>query len=44
MIGTTRETVTRLFTEWKKQQIIQCTGPVVLIRNMAALKAMAFGI
>ena len=43
MIGTTRETVTRLFTEWKKQQIIQCTGPVVQIRNMTALKAMAFG-
>ena len=42
-IGTSRETVTRLFAEWKKQRIIQSNGPILLIRNMAALKAMAVG-
>jgi len=43
MIGTSRETVTRLFGEWKKQRIVQRNGPTLLIRNMAALKAMAVG-
>ena len=43
MIGTSRETVTRLFGEWKKQRIVQCNGPILLIRNMAGLKAMAVG-
>ncbi len=43
MIGTSRETVTRLFAQWKKQRIVQSNGPILLIRNMAALKAMAVG-
>jgi len=43
MIGTSRETVTRLFAEWKKQRIVQNNGPILLIRNMAALKAMVVG-
>ena len=43
MIGTSRETVTRRFGEWKKQRIVQRNGPTLLIRNMAALKAMAVG-
>ena len=43
MIGTSRETVTRLFGEWKKQRIVQSKGPILLIRNMAALKAIAVG-
>ena len=43
MIGTSRETVARLFGEWKKQRIVQRNGPTLLIRNMTALKAMAVG-
>ncbi|HYL94740.1 MAG TPA: helix-turn-helix domain-containing protein, partial [Terriglobales bacterium] len=41
MIGTSRETVTRLFAELKKRQIIQSKGSTLLIRNKAALKLMA---
>lgn len=41
MVGTSRETVTRLFGEWKKQRIVEGDGSTLLIRNMAALKAMA---
>jgi len=41
MIGTSRETVTRLFAELKKQQIVQFKGSTLLIRNKAALKAIA---
>jgi CRP/FNR family cyclic AMP-dependent transcriptional regulator len=40
MIGTSRETVTRLFIDFKKRQILQSKGSTVLIRNKAALKAM----
>jgi CRP/FNR family cyclic AMP-dependent transcriptional regulator len=41
MIGTSRETVTRLFAELKKRQIIQSKGSTLFIRNKAALKMMA---
>ena len=41
MIGTSRETVTRLFADLKKRQIVQAKGSTLLIRNKAALKAMA---
>jgi CRP/FNR family transcriptional regulator len=41
MIGTSRETVTRLLSDLKKQQIVQPKGRTLLIRNKAALKAMA---
>lgn len=41
MIGTSRETVTRLFADLKERQIVQAKGPTLLIRNEAALKAMA---
>jgi CRP/FNR family transcriptional regulator, cyclic AMP receptor protein len=41
MIGATRETVTRLFAELKKRQIIQSKGSTLFIRNKAALKQMA---
>ena len=43
MIGTSRETVTRRFKEWKKRNIVRSTGNALLIRNMAALKAMVTG-
>ncbi len=40
MIGTTRETVTRSFSEFKRRQLLQLTGATLVIRNKAALKKM----
>jgi CRP/FNR family cyclic AMP-dependent transcriptional regulator len=42
MIGTSRETVTRLFADLKKQQIVQTKGPTLVIRNTAALREIAY--
>jgi len=41
MIGTSRETVTRLFADLKKRQILQTNGPILVIRNKAALRMLA---
>ena len=41
MIGTSRETVTRLFAELKKRQIVVARGATLVIRNKAALRALA---
>lgn len=41
MIGTSRETVTRLFADLKRRQIVQSKGSTLVIRNKVALKAMA---
>jgi CRP/FNR family transcriptional regulator len=41
MIGTSRETVTRLFAELKKRQILQAKGSTMVIRNTAALRDIA---
>jgi len=41
MIGTSRETVTRLFAEMKKCQIIQSKGSTLVIRNPAVLREIA---
>ena len=41
MIGTSRETVTRLFAEMRKRQIVQSKGSTLVIRNKSALKAWA---
>jgi CRP-like cAMP-binding protein len=38
MIGTTRETVSRLFGEFKRKQLLQLKGSTLIIRNKAALK------
>ncbi len=40
MIGTTRETVSRLFSEFKKRQLLQLKGATLVIRNKAALEKM----
>jgi CRP/FNR family transcriptional regulator, cyclic AMP receptor protein len=40
MIGTTRETVSRLFSEFKKRQLVQLKGASLTIRNKAALEKM----
>jgi CRP/FNR family transcriptional regulator len=41
MIGTSRETVTRLFADMKKHQIVQAKGSTLVIRNAAALREIA---
>jgi CRP/FNR family transcriptional regulator, cyclic AMP receptor protein len=41
LIETSRETVTRLFAEMKKRQIVQWKGSTLVIRNMAALREIA---
>lgn len=41
MIGTSRETVTRLFAELKKKSVVQSKGSTLVIKNKAALKAIA---
>ena len=40
MIGTSRETVTRLFADFKKRQFIQLRGSTLVIRNKAALETL----
>ncbi len=41
MIGTSRETVTRLFGDLKKHQILDARGSTLVIQNLAALRQMA---
>jgi CRP/FNR family transcriptional regulator, cyclic AMP receptor protein len=41
MIGTSRETVTRLFADLKKQQILEARGSTLVIQDRAALREMA---
>ena len=43
MIGTSRETVSRLFTEFKRKHIAELNGSTLLIRNRPALQAVAAG-
>jgi CRP-like cAMP-binding protein len=40
MIGTTRETVSCLFSEFKKRQLVQLKGATLILRNKAALGKM----
>ncbi len=40
MIGTTRETVTRLFSDFKKKQLLELKGSTLIIRNKPALEKM----
>jgi len=41
MIGTSRETVTRLFGDLRKRQIVQGKGSTLIVRNKAALTLIA---
>lgn len=41
MIGSSRETVTRLLSELKKKQLIRLEGSTLVIRNRTALEALA---
>jgi CRP/FNR family cyclic AMP-dependent transcriptional regulator len=40
MIGTSRETVTRLFAGFKKQRLIQLKGSTLLVPNRTALESL----
>lgn len=40
MIGTTRETVSRLFSDFKKKQFLQVEGSTLVFRNKGALEKM----
>jgi CRP/FNR family transcriptional regulator, cyclic AMP receptor protein len=40
MIGTTRETVSRLFSEFKKKQLLQVKGSTLILHNKPALEKM----
>ena len=40
MIGTTRETVSRLFSDFKKKQLLQLKGSTLVIHNKSALEDM----
>lgn len=40
MIGTTRETVTRLFSDFKKRQLLQIARSTLVLRNKSALAQM----
>jgi CRP/FNR family cyclic AMP-dependent transcriptional regulator len=40
MIGTSRETVTRLFAEFRKKQFIQRHGSTLVVRNRGALESL----
>ena len=43
MIGTTRETVSRLFSEFKKKQLLQVKGPTLTLNKPALEKIMSPG-
>lgn len=43
MIGSSRETVTRLFSDFKKKQILQVKGSAVIVRDLATLRKLAEG-
>jgi CRP/FNR family transcriptional regulator len=40
IIGTTRETVSRLFSQFKKKQLLQLKGATLIIRDKSALEKM----
>jgi len=40
LIGTSRETVTRTLSEFKKQRVLELTGSTLVIRNKAALQRL----
>lgn len=43
MIGSSRETVTRLFADFKKRDLLQVKGSTLLIKDKAALERMVAG-
>lgn len=42
MLGTSRETVTRVLSDFKKRRVLESRGAGFCVRNLSALEAMAF--
>jgi CRP/FNR family transcriptional regulator len=40
MIGASRETVTRLFADFKKKQLVEIKGSAIIVRNKAGLESL----
>lgn len=40
MIGASRETVTRLFADFKKKQLLQIKGSTLILKNKAELESV----
>jgi CRP-like cAMP-binding protein len=40
MIGTTRETVSRLFSDFKRKQLVEIKGSTLTIQNRAGLEKL----
>ncbi len=43
MIGSSRETVTRLLADFRKKQLLQVMGSTLIIKNKAALESIING-
>jgi CRP/FNR family transcriptional regulator len=43
MIGSSRETVTRLFSDFKKRELLQVKGSTLLIHDISTLRKLAEG-
>jgi CRP/FNR family transcriptional regulator len=43
LIGSSRETVTRILGEFKKRRVLEVHGSTLLLRNKSALESLAFG-
>jgi CRP/FNR family transcriptional regulator len=43
MIGTTRETVSRLFTDFKKRKLVQMNGATLVIKDKSAIEKLING-
>ena len=43
MIGASRETVTRLFADFKRKEIVQMKGSTLIVRNNVGLEKIAGG-
>jgi CRP/FNR family transcriptional regulator len=41
MIGASRETVTRLFADFKKKELLQIKGSTLIVRNKPGLERLA---
>jgi len=44
IIGSSRETVTRLLSDFKRKRIVEVTGTAILVRDRPALEAIALAL
>jgi CRP/FNR family transcriptional regulator, cyclic AMP receptor protein len=43
MIGSSRETVTRLLADFRRRQLVQAMGSTLVIKNKSALESIVTG-